>query len=202
MSTMAVMNEGGLGRGCRRKARKILKRPIRRRGWHCSHIFDFHHKVLQSWLPLERFVAFFCKVLMMDEFLLLYDVNTSKNPDFPYESYGKFDLNDMDDNECLSEFRFRKSDLPVLFEALHLPNYFTCQQGTICDGIEGLCIAFRRFAYLCRLIDLIPRFGRPVPELSMISSLVVDTIYQEHNHRITQRNDTLLNPGTQNVQCL
>ena len=27
----------------------------------------------------------------------------------------------------------------------------------------------------------------------MISSLVVDTIYQEHNHRITQWNDTILN---------
>ena len=62
---MAVMNEGGLGRGCRRKARKILKRPSRRRGRHCLHIFDFYHKVLQSWPPLERFVTFFCKVLMM-----------------------------------------------------------------------------------------------------------------------------------------
>ena len=105
-----------------------------------------------------------------DEFLLLYDVNTSKNPDFPYECYGKFNLNDMDDSECLSEFRFHKSDLSVLSEALHLPNYFICQQGTICDGIEGLCITLRRFAYPCRLSDLIPRFGRPVPELSMISS--------------------------------
>ena len=65
MSTTAVMTEGGLGRGCRRKARKILKRPSRRRGRHCLHIFDFYHKFLQSWLPLERFVAFFCKVLMM-----------------------------------------------------------------------------------------------------------------------------------------
>ena len=46
-----------------------------------------------------------------DEFLFLYYVNTSKNPHFPYESYGKLDLNDMDDSECLSEFRFRKSDL-------------------------------------------------------------------------------------------
>ena len=117
-----------------------------------------------------------------DELLLLYDVNTSRNPDVPYESYGKFDLNDMDDNECLSEFRFRKSDLPVPSEALHLPNYCTCQQGTTCDGIEGLCIS-----------DLIPQFGRPVPQLSMISSLVVDTVYQEHNHGITQWNDTFLN---------
>ena len=65
MSTTAVMTEGGLERVWRRKARKILKRPSRRRGRHCLHIFDFYHKVLQSWLPLERFVAFFCKVLMM-----------------------------------------------------------------------------------------------------------------------------------------
>ena len=65
MSTTAVMTERGLGRGCRRKTRKILKRPSRRRGRHCFHIFDFCHKALQSWLPLKRFVAFFCKFLMM-----------------------------------------------------------------------------------------------------------------------------------------
>ena len=33
--------------------------------------------------------------------------------------------------ECLSEFCFRKSDPPVLSEALHLPNYCTGQQGAI-----------------------------------------------------------------------
>ena len=43
--------------------------------------------------------------------LLLYDVNTFKNADVPYESYGKFDLNDMDDSQCLSDFCFHKSDL-------------------------------------------------------------------------------------------
>ena len=118
---------------------------------------------------------------------LLYDANTSKNPDFPYECYGKFDLNEMDDSECLAAFRFHKSDVPVLFEALQLPQSFTCQQGTICDGIEGLCLTLRtsRFAYPCRYSDLIPRFGRPFPEISMISNLVMDTIYQEHNQRIT-----------------
>ena len=44
-----------------------------------------------------------------DEFLLLYDANTSKNPDFPYDCYGSFDLNEMDDSECLAEFRFHKN---------------------------------------------------------------------------------------------
>ena len=96
----------------------------------------------------------------------------------------------MDDSECLGEFRFHNNDVPVLLEALQLPQSFTCHQGTICDGIEALCITLRRFAYPCKYSDLIPRFGRPVPELSKISNLVMDTIYQEHN----QWNNTLLSP--------
>ena len=128
-----------------------------------------------------------------DEFLLVYDANTSKNPDFPYDCYGSFNLNEMDDNECLAEFRFHKNDVPILLEALQLPQSFTCHQGTICDGIEALCITLRRFPYPCRYSDLIPPFCRPVPELSMISNLVMDTIYQEYNHRLTRWNNTLLN---------
>ena len=100
----------------------------------------------------------------------------------------------MDDSECLAEFRFHRNELPLLLEALQLPQSFNCHHGTIRDGIEALCIRLRRFAYPCRYSDLIPRFGRPVPELSMISNLVIDTFYQEHNHRMTQWNNTLLNP--------
>ena len=129
-----------------------------------------------------------------DEFLLLYDTDTSKIPDFPYDCYGTFDLNEMNASGCLAEFRFHKNDVPILLEALQLPQSFKCHQGTICDGVEALCITLRRSAYPCRYSDLIPRLGRPVPELSMISNLVIDTIYQEHNHSITQWNDTLLNP--------
>ena len=98
----------------------------------------------------------------------------------------------MDDSECLAEFHLHKSDISVLFEDLQLPQSFTCQQGTICDSIKGLCVTLRRFAYPCRYSDLIPRIGRPVPEISMISNLVIDIIYQEHNQRITQWNNTLI----------
>ena len=75
-----------------------------------------------------------------DEFLLLYDANTSKNLDFPYDCYGSFDLNEMDDSECLAEFRLHKNDVPILLEVLQLPQSFTCHQGTICAGIEALCV--------------------------------------------------------------
>ena len=73
-----------------------------------------------------------------DEFLLLYDVNNSKNPDFLYQNYEHFDLEELDESECLAEFRFRKRDIPILAEVMRLPDSNTCEQGTVCDGIEGL----------------------------------------------------------------
>ncbi|CAH3127897.1 unnamed protein product [Pocillopora meandrina] len=45
-----------------------------------------------------------------------------------------------------------------------------CPQRTICDRIEGLCMLLRRFSYPCRYSDMISRFGRPVPELCMITN--------------------------------
>lgn len=53
----------------------------------------------------------------------------------------------MNAAECEAEFRFRKMDIPVLAtvlaEALDIPDRFICEQGTVCDGIEGLCILLR-----------------------------------------------------------
>ena len=123
-----------------------------------------------------------------------FKMKTSQKPRFPLRLLWSVRLNKTDDSECLAEFRFHNNEVPVLLEALQLPQSFKCHQGTICDGLEALCITPRRFAYPYRYSDLIPRFGRPVPELSMISNFVIDTFYQGHNYRITQWNNTLLNP--------
>ena len=129
-----------------------------------------------------------------NEFVLLHDANTSKNPIFPYENHEKFDFDGLDPAECKAEFRFEKRDLPQLPEVLEIPEVFLCDQRTVCDGMEGLSVVLRQFAYPCRYSDLIPRFGRAVPELSMISSKVVDFIYNEHHHHLTQWNNNILNP--------
>ena len=75
-----------------------------------------------------------------DEFLLLYDANNSKNPDFPYQNYEHFDLEELDESECLAEFRFRKRDIPLLAEAMRLPTCYICKQGTV-FAFSGLEIA-------------------------------------------------------------
>ena len=151
-----------------------------------------------------------------EEFCLLHDTYRSKNPEFPYEEYGKFDLEEMDNSEWKAKFCFRKEDIPMLAEALGIPKTFTCSQGSVSDGIEGLCIMLKRFSYPCRYSeglctmlkrfsypcrysDIIPRFGHPVPVMSMICSTVVDFIYNLHGHKITEYNHNILNPASLQV---
>lgn len=57
-----------------------------------------------------------------------------------------------------------------------------------------LCILLRRLAYPCRFGDVVPRFGKPVPALSMVTNTVIDYIYTIRGHRITRWKDALLNP--------
>ena len=60
-------------------------------------------------------------VINDEELLLLYDLNRSDNVDLPYNSYPGFDFDDLEDDECLSEFRFYKNDLPFLAKVLGIP---------------------------------------------------------------------------------
>ena len=85
-------------------------------------------------------------VLSDAEFVLLYDENRSKNLDLPYDENGRFDLDEMADSECISEFRLRKCDLPKLRDARQIPNSFTYYQKSVSDGMEGLCMLLHRLA--------------------------------------------------------
>ena len=52
----------------------------------------------------------------------------------------------------------------------------------------------KRVSYPCRYSDMIPRFGRPVSVLSLITNHTLDYIYENHGHLITQWNRNILNP--------
>ena len=131
-----------------------------------------------------------------EELLLLLDLNIAKNPEFSYDIYDRFDLDEIDEAECKAEFRIEKRDIPLLANALGMPATLKCPQRTVAGGIEGLCMLLKRTSFPCRYSDMIYRFGRPVPILSMVTNQVVDYIYQAHAHRITQWNNELLNPAS------
>ena len=67
-----------------------------------------------------------------EEFLLFYDFYGSENLDFPYASYPPFDLQNMEDPECLAEFRVHKRDIPVLADALQIPRLPTVVDSVLC----------------------------------------------------------------------
>ena len=98
----------------------------------------------------------------------------------------------MTDEECSVEMWFKKDDIYHLAHALNLPEIYQCYNGLQVDSVEALCVCLRRLAYHCRYADLIPRFGRPVPQLCMISNLVIDDIYNRFSHLLTDLNQPWL----------
>ena len=85
--------------------------------------------------------------VISDEGLLLQEENTSRNLEFSYENYERFNLEEIEEPECKANFRFQKEDIPELAEVLALPEVFRCSQRTVADQLKGLCLLLRRMAY-------------------------------------------------------
>ena len=130
------------------------------------------------------------------EFVAVYDDTRRKSPEFQFWEYEKVEtqLQYMTNDECRSDFRVDLADLPVLAEALSIPERFVCPNRTLATGMEGLCVVLRRFAYPCRYSDMIPRFGRSVSELSLITAEVTDYIFNAHGYLLTVLNQPWLHP--------
>ena len=89
-----------------------------------------------------------------EDFIIFYELFSTRNPDFAYDSYNRFDLDEMNDDECNAEFRVRKRDIPTLGQTLRIPPVFHLSQRSIVYGMEGLCMLLKRLAYPCRYGDL------------------------------------------------
>lgn len=130
-----------------------------------------------------------------EEFLLLYDVNTSTSPTYPYWAYDNFELDALSDDECKSEFRFYRNDIYLLMDAMQIPQEIICYNGLHVDGIEALCTLLKRFAYPCRYLDLIPRFAKPVPQLCLASNHVMNLLYDQWSRLLTSFEQPWLSPA-------
>ena len=135
------------------------------------------------------------RLINAEEFVLLYDLHKPKNPDLPYTNYERFDLDKMTDDEYKTEFRFYKNDIYNLADVLSSSDRIVCYNGVNVGMVEALCIFLKRFAYPCRYVDMIPRFGRPEPQLCMISNAVMNELYQTWNRLLTDLNQDWLSPN-------
>ena len=143
---------------------------------------------------LDASVMLFCDDVIDEvELLAIYEA-TTKRVQHPYKKYERIEyvLDEMSPVEFQTEFRFGISELPLLVEALKIPEKFVCSNGTVASGLEGLLVVLKRFAYPCRLSDMIPRFGRSVPELSLILGEVLEFIYENHCYLLRDMNQPWL----------
>ena len=107
--------------------------------------------------------------------MVLYDSYKPKNLDLPYNMYESFALNKMEDEKCVAEFRVRKRDIP-----LQIPEVVICNQQSIADGTEALCMLLKRLAYPVCYSDMMPRFAHPLLVLRMIANEVLNHVYRTH----------------------
>ena len=74
-----------------------------------------------------------------------------------------------------------------LADMLTLPDRIVCYNGVNVDMVEASCI-------FCRFVDMISRFGRPEPQLCMISNAVRNELFQTRNCLLTDLNQDWSSP--------
>ena len=75
-----------------------------------------------------------------EDLILLQDLHQRKNPVFPYWRYEMFNLELIDQHECMAEFRMRRNDVYTLLKTLNLSEELRCYNGAVVDSAEALCI--------------------------------------------------------------
>ena len=79
-------------------------------------------------------------------FLMLYDIDRTHNLDLPYWKYEMFDLDHLENDKSVAEFRFQKDDIYDLLGVLQIPDEIVYYNGTKVSDIEAICIVPKRHA--------------------------------------------------------
>ena len=97
-----------------------------------------------------------------DEFVLLYDACYSKIPEILHKEYPTFDLEELDETDCVMDFCFKKHEIPMLAIALGLPERFKCNQGTIARNTRHVRLRTKHFGVRRSRLEhaLCMRFGK------------------------------------------
>ena len=112
-------------------------------------------------------------LLNNEEFILICALNSSRNLNIPYWQYPNFELDNMPDDECISEFWFLKNDIYVLFDVVGIPEEIISYNGLKLNGVAVLCAQLKWFSYTCGYLDMVHRFGMVVPQLNMAYNNVI-----------------------------
>jgi hypothetical protein len=88
----------------------------------------------------------------------------------------RFDIDKMNDEECMHDFRFTADEIRELVTGFRLPSTIICIERTRSTDIEGMCILLSRLAYPVRWNSMSRVFGRSPSCMSNIFYHVLEHI--------------------------
>lgn len=100
----------------------------------------------------------------------------------PHGHHTRLDLEHMSDDECVLHFRFKKCQLPLLQEALDIPDEVSIPTREKFSGMEALCVLLARLASQKTLAGHVPMFGLSEETLSRIFLHMVHNIVDRYHH--------------------
>ena len=118
-----------------------------------------------------------------DLFAVMLDEIANREPP-THRSYADFSVDNFNEEEFKTYFRFKKEDLNDLVQSLKLEDNYSAANEIKWDCYEGICILLRRLSYPNRLSDLVPLFGRHKTELSVIVNTMLEDIFVKHKARL------------------
>ena len=71
-----------------------------------------------------------------------------------------------------------------MHRALRFPEQLKCYNGVVVDSVEVPCVCLRWLGFPSRHGDFVPSVARPGPQLSMITNMVTDDIYERFDNRL------------------
>ncbi|KXS17459.1 hypothetical protein M427DRAFT_54727 [Gonapodya prolifera JEL478] len=105
------------------------------------------------------------RILLQAALTLATSIIPRERPTFPSTH---MDLDAMTPADCRLRFRFDKTDMPRLQQALHVPAIVSTDNRLIVPGIEVLCVVLHRLSLPTRLDDLGKEFGRKGSKISRV----------------------------------
>lgn len=117
---------------------------------------------------------------------------SNRNPPVPFLI---FNLDQYDDITSERLFRFQVDEIYDIVDALRMPDILPLDNGSKFRSTEGVCLLLRRLAFPCRLIELMPMFGRSESMLSRIISATMRWIYNRWAQRLFSWDYTRLTPA-------
>nr|CAH7716800.1 unnamed protein product [Callosobruchus chinensis] len=93
-----------------------------------------------------------------------------------------FALQEWDEADCLTHFRFEKGDIPRLVAALKIPDVIQTRAGHVATGVEALCMTLKRLAYPNRLEDIRIFFNGRSSAICEITNFVITFVENTFGH--------------------